>query len=118
MAYFIFDNPLSTAVIAPVDSHGNPFDTAFSHVSSSDSWSVMIGPNPQFSDQLSPFLRMTDEEIGKSSHGSCDPLGILPCEGTTDPDSNKYLIIRGNRKRIMYLPWHETSGVIGDCIDP
>ena len=46
--YFILKNPLSTAVIVPVDSHGRPIDSAFAESRSGDAWSVMTGPNPQF----------------------------------------------------------------------
>lgn len=48
--YLIFEHPLSTAVIVPVDNDGNPIDKAFSETSSSDAWLVMTNPNPQFPD--------------------------------------------------------------------
>ena len=76
----------------------------------------MTGPNPQFSDQLSPSYPLTAEQISQTSTGSCDPLDLLPCQSTTEPNTNKLLIIRGNKKRVMYLPWLEANGA-EDCQD-
>ena len=43
-----------------------------------------------------------------SSTGDCGPFpSLFECYNTTDPTSNRYLIVRGNEKRVMYLPWAE-----------
>ena len=46
-----------------------------------------------------------------SSKGNCGPFtSLFKCYDTTDPTTNRHLILRGNEKRVMYLPWME-------CID-
>jgi hypothetical protein len=47
-AYLIMNHSLSNAVIAPVDRQGNLIDDNFSASSSGNAWTVMTGPNPQF----------------------------------------------------------------------
>lgn len=69
----------------------------------------MTSPNPLFPQQIGPFRRMNDETVSATSAGTCDALGFIACEGTTDPENVKQMLIRGNTKVVGYVPEKENG---------